>query len=366
MNANSAPAAARSGSFKRLARPLVSPAVFDFWASRVHPLWRWDQAVAQIVDKRAESVDAVTLVLRPNGHWAGFRPGQHVNLTAEVDGARLTRSYSLTGLPGRDRSITVTVKRIAGGRLSTHLHERAKVGDVLGISPAHGGMRLPAEPAAATLFLAAGSGITPLLSLLRALAAQGMPGPATLLYWGRSRNELCFVDEFKALARRHANFEPRFFLTREPALAPAEFRGRLDAAALQQVPELSGRHVYACGPGGFTDTAASLLDGRVARFQSESFTLPPRDFGDRGNVQVQLSVSGRSLSLPRGISLLQALEAQGLKPAQGCRMGICNTCACGKSAGTTRHLPSGALQGEPTDALKLCISSAASDLVLEL
>ncbi len=72
------------------------------------------------------------------------------------------------------------------------------------------------------------------------------------------------------------------------------------------------------------------------------------------------------MTLPRGESLLVALEAQGLRPASGCRMGICNTCSCGKQSGVTRHTHTGELAGEPVSALKLCISSAATDLVLDL
>jgi ferredoxin len=83
-------------------------------------------------------------------------------------------------------------------------------------------------------------------------------------------------------------------------------------------------------------------------------------------VAVTLAKSGRTLQLPRGASLLAALEAEGVKPAYGCRMGICNTCACGKRSGQTRHLLTGALEGEPVSALRLCVNSASSDLVLDL
>jgi len=106
------------------------------------------------------------------------------------------------------------------------------------------------------------------------------------------------------------------------------------------VGDLSARQVMACGPGGFV--------GQVSL------------------VQVTLAGSGRTLTVPRGMPLLDALEAQGLKPAHGCRMGICNTCACGKRSGTTRDLHTGDAIAEPVSALKLCVHSAASDLVIDL
>jgi ferredoxin len=83
-------------------------------------------------------------------------------------------------------------------------------------------------------------------------------------------------------------------------------------------------------------------------------------------VQVTLARSARVLTLPRGASLLEALEAAGVTPPSGCRMGICNTCACGKRAGSTRHLHTGALEHEPVTALRLCVNRASSDLILEL
>lgn len=357
----------RPGRLRRLISPLVAPPVFDFWSSRLHPLWRWERPLARIVERHAESADAVTLVLQPNRHWHGFLPGQHVNLGVEVDGARVTRSYSLTGVPRADRRIAITVKRIEGGRVSAHLFERALIGEVLDIGPAYGEMVLPDTLSTPWLFLAAGSGITPLMAMIRAMAAQNMPVPVTLLYWARTREELCFGRELEALANVHANFRVHVVLTRETVLVEGENAGRIDAALLDRlVPDLARRHVYACGPGGFTATAQALLDGRVARFQAEAFTLPPRSFEDTGTVQVRLAASGRVLELPRGMPLLQALEAEGLKPAHGCRMGICNTCVCGKNAGATRHLPSGAIDAEPATALKLCINSAASDLVLDI
>jgi len=358
------PATRPPSALRRLVQPLVTPMVFDYWASRVHPLWRWERPLARVLEKRAESADAVTLVLQANGHWQGFQPGQHVNIGVEIEGARVWRSYSLTNAIGSER-LSITVKRIAGGRVSQHLVERVQVGDLLDIGPAFGEMVLP-PTAMPSLFLAAGSGITPLMSLVRALDAQGMPAPVTLMYWARTREELCFVAELRALAARHANFQVRFVLTRQAAEAADEASGRIEAAHLAAHEDLAAHCVYACGPSGFTAAAAALVQDRAARFLCEAFTPPPRQDSDTGTVQVELAASGRSLTLRRGMSLLEALEAEGLKPTHGCRMGLCNTCVCGKSAGTTRDLTTGTLHGEPTAALKLCVSSATSDLVLDL
>lgn len=360
----------RRSRLRRLASPFVVPAVFDFWAQRLHPSWSWERPLARIVERRVAADEAVTLVLKPNRHWRGHQAGQHVNLSAEIAGTRVTRSYSLDDAPRVDRRISITVKAVEGGRMSRHLHDDARVGDVLDIGPAFGELVLGDDATAPWLFLAGGSGITPLMALVRTLAARGMPVPVTLVYTARTRGTFCWADELRALAQRFPQFRVHFAVTREAATADDEHAGRIDAALLDTlVPDLAARQAYACGPGAFVATMTSFLDGRVARLATEAFTPPPRPEGvadDAGDVSVLLARSGRTLTLPRGTALLAALEAEGVKPKHGCRMGICNTCACGKSAGATRDLRTGTANAEPSAALKLCVSSAVSDLVLDL
>lgn len=354
---------------QRLVNPLVNPAVFDFWAGKINPVWSWNRVLARIVERRPESADAVTLVLKPNGRFGGFQPGQHVSLAADVNGRRVTRSYSLTGLPQRDGCISLTVKLVPGGVLSSHLCREARVGDVVELGAAFGELAIPAaRQTHRQLFLAAGSGITPLMGLTRQLAAAGFPGEVTLLYWARTRAELCFVRELRALAADSSGrFRVRFVVTRQEATLPDECEGRLSATLLQQVvPDLAERHVTCCGPAGFVSTALALAGESARSFQAESFTPPSFGSDAAGTVRVHLSRAGRTLEVPAGVSLLAALEAQGLQPEYGCRMGICNTCACGKSAGTTQDMSNGDISTEPESALRLCISRATTDVTIDL
>lgn len=368
MSALPSPQARRRSRLTQVAGAFMPPPVFDFWAQRLHPTWTWERPLARVVGHMPAAAGAVTLTLKPNRHWAGALPGQHVNLTAVIDGIRITRSYSLDAPVHADGRISVTVKGVEGGRMSGHLLEHARVGDVLDIGPGFGELVLPAGATSPWLFLAAGSGITPLMALVRQLAAQGMPAPVTLLYWARTRAEFCFADELRALAARHAGFDVRFVLTGEMPAADDEAGGRIDAALLDAVvADHARRQTYACGPGGFIAAVETLLGGRVPLLRTEAFTpLPRPPADDTGTVSVRLARSGRELQLPRGTALLDALEAEGLKPRSGCRMGICNTCACGKSAGAARDLRTGTVGEEPTHALKLCVNSALTDLVLDL
>lgn len=379
MNAAASPATAaalKRPLLQRIGRTLLAPDAFDFWASKLRPNWSLERPLARIVSRRAESRDSFTLLLQPNRHWRGFHPGQHLNIGAEIDGTRITRSYSLSDAPRADGRIAITVKAMPGGKLSQHLCHTATIGEVLTLEAAFGEMTLPSTPEGAWLFLAAGSGITPLMAMVRAQAALGMPVPLALIYWARTRDELCFVEELRTLAARQPNFRVDFVLTRDAAASDAEAgdlrRGRIDAQSLSMLaPDLHQRRVFACGPDGFVAAARALAADRAVAFRSEAFTPPPRvvfeDEGEApGQVRITLANSGRTLDVPRGTSLLTALEDAGLKPASGCRMGICNTCACGKRAGSTRHLHTGDIEHEPVSALRLCVNSAGSDLILDL
>ncbi len=343
----------------RLARRVVSPALFDFWATRLNPLWTLEQPLARLVERQPASRDAVTLILAPNRHWRGMQAGQHVNLGVEIAGRRLIRSYSPTPLD--DGRLAITVKAIEGGLVSGHLARQAQPGEVFALDQAFGEMGVP-KAGNDLLLLAAGSGITPLRALLRALAAQGMPVAVDLLYWARRRDELCFVEELQALAAMHPRLRVRLLLTREGDV-PAPRIGELP---LDQIVDLSQRHVLACGPGGFVHSARTRLEGRVAQFQAEAFSVPALADDEEGMVEVELARSGRRVQLARGQSLLQGLEAQGLRPKHGCRMGICNSCACARQSGTTRHLLTGEHSSEPSAQVRLCISAPSTDLILDL
>jgi ferredoxin-NADP reductase len=350
---------------RRRPHSLVSPAFFDFWASRVSKTWTWERPLARIVSRQAAAANAVTLVLRPNRHWQGFAAGQHLNVTVEVDGRRLTRSYSLSAPPQADGRLEITVKEVDGGRVSAALCRDAKVGDVLEIGAAFGELALPESPSEPLLFLAAGSGITPMMAMLRALVAQDRRTPVTLLYWARSRDELCFANELRAFAAEREEVTVRFVLTREAAQAADEAEGRIDATHVAPW-RTEATHVFACGPDGFVEQARALLADATKSFAAEAFTPPAFVASETGTVTVTLARSGRTLDVQRGQSLLTALEAAGAAPKSGCRMGICNTCACGKRAGTTRHLRTGDTEHEPVSALRVCVNTATTDLVLDL
>jgi len=356
----------------RLIAPLVKPSVFDFWVGHLNAAWSWERPLARVVARRIEAQGTVTLDLKANRHCGPIQPGQHVNVSAEVHGRRVTRSYSPTRVSRSGRRLSITVKQVDGGKLSHHLCHNAQVGDALEIGPAFGDMGLPsnlASPGHPLLFLAAGSGITPLISLTRALDQAGFPQALTLVYWASTRAELCFVAELRALAARQPRFQVHFVLTPEAQRLTGEPAERPQAQFPNTLaPNLAPCRVHACGPAGFVDTARALSLRQAHSFVGEAFTPPPAvAISDATEtVRVTLALSGRTLDVPSGQALLPALEAQGLNVPSGCRMGICNTCACPKQSGTTQHLHTGDRDDTPTSALRLCVSRACTDLTLDL
>lgn len=366
----SAAVAPTMGPLARVVAPLIDPSVFDFWAGLINPAWSWARPLARVIERRVEAVDTVTLVLQPNRHCGPVKPGQHINVSAEVNGRRTTRSYSVTNVPGTDGRIHITIKRVDNGKLSTHLCKKTRVGDALELGLCFGEMPLPPHPQGDWLFLAAGSGITPFVSLTRALAAQGMPVDLTLLYWAKTRAELCFVRELRELARSHPRFKLQVILTHEAQCLSDEAQGMISADQLAKLAgDVAGKQVFACGPGGFVDTARALTTDRAKSFMAEGFTpsAPASlDPAAATTVRVNLLQSGRTLEVRSGMSLLTALEQQGLSPASGCRMGICQTCVCTKQSGITQDINTGELDTEAGTAVRLCVSRANSDISLDL
>jgi ferredoxin-NADP reductase len=320
----------------------LSPSLFDFWAGQLNPLWTLREPMARLVRREPAGEGAATLVLRCNRHWAGMRAGQHVTLGVELEGRVLRRSYSPTRL-GR-RELAITVKAVEGGKVSQHLVAHAKPGDLFRLDAAFGDFHMPA--AAPVLLLAAGSGITPMRSLLRDACQRPLAAPVDLFYWERSAAAFQFRDELQALAAANPNLRVHLLTTREGEVPAARINSHALAVAGDDTP----------------------LAQQVAGFQAEAFTPPAAlsDADSLGEVALTLARSGRRLIVPRGRSLLESLEAQGIAPKHGCRMGICNSCTCERVSGTTRHLRTGDIQSETAVPVRICVSAPTTDLTLDL
>ena len=341
-------------------------------------MWTWATPRARVIAKTRASADAVTLQLQANAHWQGCLAGQHVLVQAQIDGRYITRAYSPTELDAPRKRLAITVKQVPGGRMSGHLCEQVQVGDVLGLGSGFGEMRCPAPDDGPWIWLAAGSGITPMMGMLHALGRQGRLPHIALLTWDRMRNQQAFDAPLQSLRLQHPQLQVHRWLTGEgqsaASAAPEPQGQRLNAALLEAtlgpLASLHAHRVYACGPTGFVAAARSLLAPHVSQFVAEDqvsrLTQLGADMVVAPTVEVTLLKSAKQLALPTDRPLLQALEEAGLKPAFGCRMGVCHTCVCTRAQGSTQDLLNGSHDSEPGRGLRLCVSRATSDLSLDL
>jgi ferredoxin-NADP reductase len=257
--------------------------------------------------------------------------------------------------------VLLTVKKVDQGKVSSWLSDHAQIGDVLEFGQPYGDMLLP-EQAQPMLLLAAGSGITPMLSLLKALSKTDRmaQAPIQLLYWVKEYADVAFKARFEKLAEQYPNFSFQVFYTQEDDAGE-----RLNQEHLALVKNIENSLVYACGPSGFV-AQAELLFADAQSFKSEAFSMTPVENSDIGFVNITLLKSNKVVAIPKGQSILSSLEQQNIKPTHGCRMGICNKCVCNKVEGSTKNLVNGSQNSEPGNVLKICVNSAQSDLVIDL
>tara|TARA_R110001592_G_scaffold63586_10_gene195042 strand:- start:2227 stop:3318 length:1092 start_codon:yes stop_codon:yes gene_type:complete len=352
---------------KRALASLIGPDGYDFWAREFGTTAAWQRCFARVLCVERNGCNSLSIHLRPNKNFAGFQAGQHINVTAEIEGRRLTRSYSLSNTANSEMNLEITVRHDPQGKMSGHLHTAIKVGSVLEISQAFGGMSLPSGPECENpvLLLAAGSGISPLMGLLRQRCETKTCPPTTLLYWDYDDAHFCFKGELNQLCANNPQLHVHRLTTRSAAQAD----GRISEAQIKQLHgNCRDTMVYACGGSAFVETARALLSTQARDFTAEAFTPPATTANSevQQQIAIQLNRSGRTITVSNQESLLDALEAQGIAVESGCRMGICNTCSCQKLQGSTTNQFSGEQNNATNSSIRLCISRANGPLQLDL
>src|SRR5687767_1406531 len=188
-----------------LLEALAAPHGVDRYLELIRPSWSLHESRAEIIEVRHQTADSVTLTLRPNENWKGFRAGQFVRLTVEIDGVRQTRCYSPACSEHAHGLIEITVKAHPEGRVSGFLNRGAQPGMEVGLSAADGDFVLPVERPAHLLLISGGSGITPVMSMLRTLCDEEYAGAVTLVHYAPMRNDVIYLSELAKIAARHSN-----------------------------------------------------------------------------------------------------------------------------------------------------------------
>jgi ferredoxin-NADP reductase len=331
----------------------------------LHPMLSLTQVRARVVRIIDETVDTKTFVLQPNALWQGTRTGaagQFVQVELEIAGRRHVRVYSLSSRPA-SRLISITVKLHAQGVVSSHLHNCVRVGNVMTISQPDGDFALPTSLPAKILLLSAGSGITPLMSMLRDLQAKKYQGDLVFLHVCKDSKNLIFKNALQEAAQTYPELSLFIHFSDDS--------GRFTPGKLHlAVPDLAQRSTWMCGPTGFMEMVhnhwqESRLPGPLYR---EHFAAQPLLNASAPGAPAQVRFAGSNVSFTAvGTgSLLEQAEKNGLRPKHGCRMGICRSCQCNKRSGSVENLQTGELSSSPNELIRLCISVARSDVSLDL
>jgi ferredoxin-NADP reductase len=312
----------------------------------------------RIVAVDRSATNAVLLTIEPNRNWTGFRAGQYTQLSVEIDGVRQTRCYSMCSVAGAPKRFQLGIKAHPHGLVSQSLVANATVGMVVGLTPASGEFCLPEARPERIVLVSGGSGITPVLSMLRTLCAEGHTGPVTFLHYNTSPEGVLCGDESAALALAHPNVN--VVMHYDALISEAH----LDAAD----PQWRDADAFVCGPAPMMDAVRAHYDaaGATERFHNEAFTLAAF-VGEAGAVSgsIRFGASGIEVASD-GRVLLEQAEAAGLSPLNGCRMGICHTCPRKLAAGTVRDVVTGELCSDPGVDVRICVSVPVGDVEIDL
>jgi ferredoxin-NADP reductase len=344
-----------------LAARATTPLLPDDYLKLLNPLWTARELRGEIVDVRTETADSATVVIKPGwGFSADYRPGQFVGIGLRLDGRWHWRSYSLTSIPRRhDKHITITVKATPEGFLSTHLVSGIKPGTIVRLAAPKGDFALPEPPPQKMLFVSAGSGITPLMAMLRSLSARGQIPDIVHLHSAPSADAVIFHDELRQLEAAQPGYRLHLQLTRED--------GKLDFDHLDElVPDWRERPAWACGPTTMLDAVEGVWDaaGLSDDLHTERFAIARTDKGGEGGV-VTFAISDKTVEIDGATSLLEAGEKVGIQMPFGCRMGICQTCVLPLESGHVRDFRSGHEHG-PGDRINTCVSAASGNCTLKI
>lgn len=336
---------------------VLTPHAVDRYLELVDPMVTWTDIRGRVTAVSRRSDRTVTFSVTPTRQFEGFQAGQFVQVSVVIDGVRQTRCFSPAGSQHQPGDLEFTVTADADGHVSKYLRENLAVGDVLGLTPAAGTFTLPGTPGdrpARIRLISGGSGVTPVLSIVRTLVDEEHDGAIEVLHFCRDSADNPYREEFERLARRR-NVSVTYVYTRAG--------GRhLGPEHLEDLGDIG----FACGPAPLLETAKQLYSDAGVELRVEEFT-PPVAAAPSGEATGTLRFTEAGTEVDNdGRSILDQAEASGLFPESGCRMGICFSCTAVRKSGCTTNILTGETNDEPDQHIQLCISAPAGDVEIAL
>jgi ferredoxin-NADP reductase len=302
------------------------------------------------------------------------KPGQFLTFQWTIEGRRVTRSYTISSSPVHENYVEITPKRMENGCVSIFLNERAMPGLAVEASGPYGRFYFDETLHKSIVLIAAGSGITPMISMLRYIDDLELAIPVTLLYCVRTSADIIFENELARLGRSLPNFKHEVFLSRPDPTWKGRSGRLTEEFVTQNVSDLNAPTFFLCGPKGFMDNARQILSTlgvNQDRILQESFgesklTTESRSLETRPVETVVFIHSQKVCQVSAGSTLLDLAERNDVQIPYGCRQGICGTCATRVLSGTVQMDVEAGLTAEQKDAgfVLPCVSRAEGTVVL--
>ncbi|WP_072802529.1 ferredoxin reductase [Rhodococcoides yunnanense] len=354
-------------SLLSLFEAMATPHALDRYLELVDPMTTVRDLRAEVTHVHRSTEDTVTLTLRPTRQWLGFEAGQFVQVGVVIDGVRHTRCYSPACSHHRsDGSIELTVKAHPEGLVSGYLHRHARPGLVVSLSQAEGTFRLPTPRPPRTLLISGGSGITPVLSMLRSLLDEGYSGDLTFVHYAYTEQDVPYRRELDEIAEAFDHVRIVYAYTDQDE--GGDLHGyfgteHLDAAA----PWFADAETFLCGPPGLMRAVTGVYAdlGLSEVLHVEEFAAPTVVVADDVDGDVSFTDSA-VVAENSGRTLLEQAEDAGLSPKYGCRMGICFTCTSVKTSGCTKNIKTGETDSEPDKKIQLCVTVPLGDVAIDI
>jgi stearoyl-CoA 9-desaturase NADPH oxidoreductase len=347
----------------RAVQAFFSPLLPDDYLELINPLWSTRELRGRIERIDKETADTVTVLIRPGHEWMGHRPGQYLRIGVVIDGVHHWRAYSLTSEPGRtDGCISITPKLVDAGKVSPYLVRQARPGDVVRLGGVEGTFVLPEPVPSKLLFISAGSGITPIMSMLRSLHRDDALHDVAHIHSARTADDVIFADRLREIDEAHAGYRLKLRLTGE--------QGRIAPADLERLcPDWRQRHAFLSGP-------AEMLEAMSEHWQREDVAellsmerFQPMIGGDPGGGEggsVRFARSGVEAECDGATPILVGGEEAGAVLPFGCRMGICHTCVGRLCAGEVRDLRTGEVHGSEGEMIRTCVNAPEGPIEIAL
>lgn len=323
--------------------------------------------------------DVRTFVLgAPSPRLFRFDPGQYLTITVPAG----SRCYTISSPPSRPFMLSITVKRSPGGAVSNWMHDNLRPGGRVPVTGPFGRFSCAHHPARSYLFLSAGSGITPLMSMTRTLCDLASGADVVFVHSARTPADLIFRSELAALAEGSPMLRLAFVCEDAPG-DWVGYRGRLSAGLLEAIaPDLLSREVFACGPDGYMASVRAMLRQAgfdFGHYHEESFAFEKptaaqsvsdvRATAPAGPVgfTVEFSRSGRTVRCEPGTFILDAAMRAGITLPSSCGEGMCGTCKSTLVSGSVDMTHNGGIRPREIAARKilLCCSTPLEDLVID-